>query len=66
MSAVNRYILSKRMKKSLTTREIGLFCKICGAPIQIGEGIESKQQSKGQIKLYHVVCYENSFIETED
>lgn len=66
MSACNRYTLTKKLKKIFETRRIPLVCKLCDCPIQVGEQIESKQQSKGKIKLYHSICYDDSHIDVPD
>ena len=66
MSACNRYTLTKKLKKIFDTRKIPLICKICDCPIQVGQEIESKQQSKGRIKLYHSKCYDDSHIDVPD
>ena len=66
MSACNRYTLTKKTKKIFDTRGIPLICKICTCPIQVGQEIESKQQSRGKIKLYHSKCYEDSHMDVPD
>lgn len=68
MSACNRYVLTKKTKKILDTRGIRLFCKKCEGLIQVGEEVESRNSRSGvgHIKLYHALCYDGCFIETED
>jgi hypothetical protein len=63
MSACNRYKFTKRLQKIFTTRGLNVVCKICDRPIQVGEEIESKQQSHGRLQIYHATCYDNSFID---
>jgi pyruvate/2-oxoacid:ferredoxin oxidoreductase beta subunit len=66
MSAANRYVLTKKLKKILEARGIVFVCKHCDCPIQVDEEVESKQQNNRHSQIYHATCYDNSFIGDEN
>ena len=63
---MSRYKMQPRVYNKFVTKGYHLSCKICGAPITIGDDVESKSGSEGPI-LYHAECYDGYHLEfTED
>jgi len=63
---MSRYVLTKKRKKIFEAQGHELICKICTCPILVGDVVESKQQRRGKVKLYHAKCYDDSFIDIPD
>lgn len=79
---MGNYILTEKIYKILKARGFSMTCKICECPLQaglsekeakklhkselMGDRIESKQQRRGQAKLYHSKCYEDSHYDLKD
>ena len=60
---MNRYILSRKVKKLLETRGYKLMCKECGCPIMIDNIVQSvghRDMDKRTTTtiFYHAKCYD--------
>lgn len=59
---MTRYIMIPKTYNRFVTMGYNLNCKICTAPIHIGDEVESKTGGEGP-KLYHASCYDDYHLE---
>lgn len=60
------YVLTKGGLHYLQTLGIGLICRRCQMPIVVGDTIIRKGKGDKSRRLYHQVCYDSLFLDTND